>query len=667
MIIRETYLRAAPPLLLGAGLLLWGWQNGFLVYAIIMGLLLEITHYVNWRWPITDKEFNNLTDLSGLGFFIVIVYIFIDKGAEGIYTILSIIPFVLFLLILVQLFSDKGGIKLSALFISLRKLDTDKSPELNRYIDISLPYFMVCIISASAGNIRTIWFFLSCCLLFAITMWLVRPRKRYRITTWALLVVLSFCVAYAGQAGIRNLQATIEQNFMGMFDRFMWRFRDPDRATTAIGSLGRLKLSDRILVRIKPDRALTEPLYLYESSYNSYNYGVWSTVKPAFESVDSDPGGSSWTLNNDKPDRSAEISVYMINQAGVIPVPLGTSKIRGPGIVAVNENNYGTIKMEMHEGWIKYSTDYQNDSITAPPPSKYDLSVSDTYRTDFEKFADQLQLRGKPEQEIVDKVRKTFLEHYTYSLTRKQRYPRGRYLADFLFNSKSGHCEYFATATVLLLRTLGIPARYAVGYATQEYSILEGQYIARSRHAHSWVLAFVNGHWIQVDTTPSVWAPEEEKGSSALQPVIDLLSWINFKISRWRSGEELEDEKTSYSLLWLLIPLGLLLFWRMYFKERIQKIGIKRETLVMREFQGRDSIFYRLVEQLEIRGYSRIEGETLYQWLKRIDYIVSGKKLSRALMLHYQYRFDPAGLNKRAKEEFNDLVSELMMEIKTST
>ena len=138
---RETILRSAPPLLLGAGLVLWGWQNGFLAYAVLMGLLLELPHYINWRWPVTDKEFNNLTDLSGLVFFIVIIYIFTDKGAEGIYTILSIIPFVLFFLILVQLYSDKGGIKLSALFISLRKLDAGNSPELNRYIDVTSVFY----------------------------------------------------------------------------------------------------------------------------------------------------------------------------------------------------------------------------------------------------------------------------------------------------------------------------------------------------------------------------------------------------------------------------------------------------------------------------------------------------------------------------------------------
>ena len=662
MIEQDSYWRPAPPLLLGTGLLLWGWQNNFLLYAVLMGVILEMAGRVTWRWPVSDKEFNNLTDLSGLIFFIVIVYIFFDKGAVGIYTILSIIPFVLFLLVVVQLYSEQGSIRLSTLFVSLRKLEAG-NPELSRRVDISLPYFIICITSASAGNIRTIWFFLLCCLLFAITLWFLRPVKRYRMLYWVFMIVVSFCIAFTLQTGISNLQASIERNFLSIFDNFMWRFRDPDRATTAIGSIGRLKLSDRILIRIKTDSNLTEPLYLFEASYNSYNYGVWSAVNPVFSAIDPDPGGHSWTLNENRSDKTAELSVYMVKQAGVIPLPQGSSKINGKGIVAINRNNYGTIKMEMREGWVRYSTSYQERRISLPPPNDYDLSVKDTYRADFEKYADQLHLKGKSKPEIVETITRNFLNNYTYSLTRKQQFPRGRYLADFLFNSKSGHCEFFATATVLLLRTVGIPARYAVGYATQEYSSLEGQYVARSRDAHSWALAFINGRWIPVDTTPSVWAPEEAEHASAFQPLIDLFSWISFKISRWRTSGDLNDDSSSNNLLWLLIPLVLILFWRMYFKERIQRTKGKSEVRTDRVFQGRDSAFYLVVERLTRLGYVRRGDETLLHWISGIDHLVPGKKLLHAAVLHYRYRFDPAGLQERSKQELHSLVGELMSEL----
>ena len=662
---RELYWRPAPTLLLGAGLLLWGWQNNFLPYAILMGILLEMAHRVSWRWPVTDREFNNLTDISGLGFFIIVVYVFLDKGAVGIYTILSLMPFILFLLVAVQQYSEQGAIKASALFISLRKLEPEAPSQLNRHIDISLPYFIICIISASAGNNRTIWFFLLCCLLISITLWFQRPLRRYRITTWALLLLLSFSIAYGLQYGIRYLQAAVEQNFISMFDNFMWRYRDPDRATTAIGTLGRLQFSDRILLRINTDRRLREPLYLIEASYNSYNYGVWSAVNPVFESVDSDPAGGAWTLNSGRPDRNAEISVYLVKQAGVIPLPEGTNRISGAGIVAINRNNYGTIKMEMHKGWVRYTTAFQDHILNAPPPNDYDLSVKDSYRADFERYADELHLRGMTDRQAVAAITSNFLENYRYSLTRRQQFPRGRYLADFLFNSKSGHCEFFATATVLLLRTLGIPARYAVGYATDEYSVLEGQYLARSRDAHSWALAFIDGRWIRVDTTPAVWAAEGEQRESALQPFLDLFSWINYRISRWRSGDEPGAENDGYSLLWLLLPLGLLLFWRLYFKERISRKKVQSGISARTVYPGQDSVFYRVIERLEHLGYARLGGETLLRWAARMDHLVADNRLMRAAALHYRYRFDPAGLRPASMRELEQLVSQLLVEIRT--
>ena len=61
-------------------------------------------------------------------------------------------------------------------------------------------------------------------------------------------------------------------------------------------------------------------------------------------------------------------------------------------------------------------------------------------------------------------------------------------LSRFLLKTRAGHCEYFATATVLLLRELGIPARYAVGYAVHETS---RQRLRRAlRDAHAWCLVW---------------------------------------------------------------------------------------------------------------------------------------------------------------------------------
>lgn len=249
-------------------------------------------------------------------------------------------------------------------------------------------------------------------------------------------------------------------------------------------------------------------------------------------------------------------------------------------------------------------------------------------------------------------------------MTRKQQFPRGKYLADFLFNSRKGHCEFFATSTVLLLRTVGIPARYTVGYSIHEYSTLERQYIARSRHAHSWVLTYVNDQWQRIDTTPSVWAPLEEDNASTLQPLFDLMGWINYKYSRWQSKDELEDEETTLDLLWLLIPLVLILTWRLYFKERIKKTKSANKTHKKQTCPGMDSSFYHLVEFLEQAGFRRQHGETMTTWLMRIDHGLSDDKIKQALALHYQYRFDPKGVSKQIKDRLNILVTEILSDLK---
>lgn len=70
----------------------------------------------------------------------------------------------------------------------------------------------------------------------------------------------------------------------------------------------------------------------------------------------------------------------------------------------------------------------------------------------------------------------------------------------FLFDYQAGFCNYYATAEVLLLRSLGVPARLVVGYATGEYS--DGRYVVRERHAHAWPEVFFPGiGWVAFEPT----------------------------------------------------------------------------------------------------------------------------------------------------------------------
>lgn len=75
-------------------------------------------------------------------------------------------------------------------------------------------------------------------------------------------------------------------------------------------------------------------------------------------------------------------------------------------------------------------------------------------------------------------------------------------LADFLFVRRQGHCEHFASALTVMLRTLGIPARVAAGFYGGERA--NGLYVLRAGDAHAWTQAWIEGEgWLLLDATPS--------------------------------------------------------------------------------------------------------------------------------------------------------------------
>ncbi|MFG0335623.1 MAG: transglutaminaseTgpA domain-containing protein, partial [Maioricimonas sp. JB049] len=91
---------------------------------------------------------------------------------------------------------------------------------------------------------------------------------------------------------------------------------------------------------------------------------------------------------------------------------------------------------------------------------------------------------------------------FDYSLSLAIEDPTIDPVEDFVFNRRSGHCEYFASALALMLRGVGIPARVASGFRGGQYNVRRNRFEVREWHAHAWVEAFVNGRWITLDPTP---------------------------------------------------------------------------------------------------------------------------------------------------------------------
>jgi transglutaminase-like putative cysteine protease len=121
---------------------------------------------------------------------------------------------------------------------------------------------------------------------------------------------------------------------------------------------------------------------------------------------------------------------------------------------------------------------------------------------------------------------------YTYTLNLAGK-PGDDPLAHFLFETRAGHCEYFASAMTIMLRTLGIPSREVNGFLPGEYNDLGGDYIVRASDAHSWVEVYFPGmDWEVFDPTPA----SAENDAGFLTRLGQYADWMEITWSEWVIG-----------------------------------------------------------------------------------------------------------------------------------
>jgi transglutaminase-like putative cysteine protease len=126
--------------------------------------------------------------------------------------------------------------------------------------------------------------------------------------------------------------------------------------------------------------------------------------------------------------------------------------------------------------------------------------------------------------------------------------PAARDVVDyFLFDARTGYCDYYASSMVVMARSLGIPARLAVGYATGDYDAEGRAFVVREENAHSWPeLYFPGAGWVRFEPTAAqpqpqraspTWSePPVYAAGSAAQVQADLQTFREDEIVRQRAG-----------------------------------------------------------------------------------------------------------------------------------
>jgi protein-glutamine gamma-glutamyltransferase len=119
------------------------------------------------------------------------------------------------------------------------------------------------------------------------------------------------------------------------------------------------------------------------------------------------------------------------------------------------------------------------------------------------QLASQITRSAKTDYDKATVVENYLRTRFGYTLQLPQKEVKDP-IANFLFERKQGHCEYFASSMAVMLRTLGIPSRVVNGFRSDEFNDITGSYVVRAKDAHSWVEAYFPGYgWQTFDPTPA--------------------------------------------------------------------------------------------------------------------------------------------------------------------
>ncbi len=293
-----------------------------------------------------------------------------------------------------------------------------------------------------------------------------------------------------------------------------------------LGQIGRIQQSDAVVmhVEIEGDRAGRYNLYWRGVALSDFDGHMWSKSRQEMI-LHRSPAEDGFVIPNLEPAERARprkgASSQLIHYR-VLMEPIGTNvfflaprprTLLGSYQFVAADSAGAVYDVDARHGISRYEA----ESDIAKPSAANLRDAGEDYPDDIEARYLQvppmdLRVRQLAEQVIgphdneFDKAVavETYLRtNYQYTLELPSSQPADP-IANFLFERKRGHCEYFASAMAVMLRTLGIPSRVVTGFRSDEFNDLTGNYVVRAKDAHAWVEGYFPGYgWQTFDPTPA--------------------------------------------------------------------------------------------------------------------------------------------------------------------
>jgi len=455
-----------------------------------------------------------------------------------------------------------------------------------------------------------------------------------------------------------------------------------------LGQIGQVKLSSAVVMRARRISGTPYAAFRWRGiSLDSFDGKAWYKTDRSRSSIPRSPGGQYTIRPAESPDQQVRYEVLL--------EPLATTALFGPHRIRVIRGNLGAVETDNDDGVFT--------RFPALRRIQYEVAATIPSRTPgqnlkspiVEHIPNDIQIRYQRLPENTDPRIKTLARDITANATsvlekaamvetylkRNYRYtlelkwvPGDQPIATFLFNARTGHCEYFASSMAILLRAAGVPTRLVNGFLTGEYNPIGDDYIIRQSDAHSWVEVYVPDRgWLEFDPTPPD-PTERDTGLMAhLSHYVDAAEfyWNSYiliydsslQMQLFRSAQDQaqsvqarfrneSDEWMARSQIFADRVAGRIQrlfdktwFWVVVVILTLLIVGVRHRKFVRTQFliwrlrKGTGAVndevvermFYRAVRLVERNCKSRRSAETWREWILRLPDPVRRAKLGRAL------------------------------------
>jgi len=305
-----------------------------------------------------------------------------------------------------------------------------------------------------------------------------------------------------------------------------------------LGVLGAIKLDPTVVMRIElPDGKRPEPqLYWRGGSYDYYDGAAWKNSFGQGRSIPKDFSGRFFLRPVSRLEKALrqEILLEPLDIA-VVFAASQPAVIEGSRLFQINVNAMGAIYLNFLPASKLQYTAYSEIPTVVREDRRlerwdYPATIKNVYLqlpsmpARIGQLAQEVTRRAPTIHEKVLLIEEYLQNNFRYSLKVKPP-PNGMLpIEDFLFHQKTGYCEYYATAMVLMLRHLGVPTRLVTGFLAGEWNDFGSYYLVRQQDAHSWVeVYFPHSGWITFDPTPSAGPEYHPAVLTTLSKYLDAL------------------------------------------------------------------------------------------------------------------------------------------------